>query len=104
MSSATKNKALREIIDKHLSVMENALKERIITQEQYDKFYSPMLDRVIKGETTFVAEYERLGPGILKEQGSVSVFGGNFDTGKEVQNLDEAVHRAYHVHKEPMPF
>jgi len=82
INQATKDKAIREIIDSYV--------------KDYGKDV-PLLEKVVKGETTFQDELKRLGPEKFMKDYKlvVCVLHGNFDVIPSLEIMDENIKRLY---------
>lgn len=92
ISKETKDEVLRELIENHLAYKN----EPLAFHEGKPVLYSPMLERVVNGETTFKQEYKKLRIKFLREPGLFSVFQGNVGLEEDIELLDETIKRLYH--------
>ncbi|MFH1589644.1 MAG: hypothetical protein ABIB43_03710 [archaeon] len=78
----TKDKIMEEILDIHCSRAYSGLK----------KHETPMIKKVMKEETTFQKELEKLGANdFLKKPYNLEIFSGNVFLQEEVKYLDETI-------------
>jgi len=82
ISKKTINQGIREIIDSYV--------------KDYGKKV-PLLEKVVKGETTFCDEFKRLGPEeFMKDYNLVAyILHGNFDVEEQLKTMDKHIKRLY---------
>jgi hypothetical protein len=94
LSQKTRDKALMEVIEHYRTVILPAHTD-ILQQMEYARPLQPALEKVIAGETTYKAEFERLGPVNFLLYGNMEITGGNFEMEEQIAIVDRTIERLY---------
>jgi hypothetical protein len=105
LSLTTRDAALKEIIERYKSetIREKEVMVKIepcVDGAVPERKYNPAIKDVISGNTTFMAEYNKLGPLEFILQGNGGVADCTFDMGQQIVLVDRTIQRLY---AKPLP-
>lgn len=104
LSSSTKDTAIREIIEHYRAGVKlgKSIVKIVPSVEgaAAERKYNPAIKDVISGNTTFMAEYNKLGPLEFILQGNGGVADCTFDMGQQIGLVDRTIQRLY---AKPLP-
>lgn len=99
LSSSTKDTAIKEIIEHYRAGIKHAKSVvKIVPPVEgaaAEREYIPLIETVIGRKTTFLAEYNKLGPLEFILTGNGGITGGDKDMPAQIKLVDEAIYRIY---------
>lgn len=94
ISPETRDRALTEVIDHYRMVLLPA-HMKALRGTDYKRPLEPAIEKVVAGETTYKAEFERLGAVNFLLYGNLEITGGNFEMEEQIAVVDRAIERLY---------
>ena len=99
LTSSTKDRAIREIIEHYRAGVKSGKPVvKIVPSVEgaaAERKYSPLIEEVISRKTTFFAEYNKLGTLEFILTGNGGITGGDKDMPAQIKLVDEAIYRIY---------